>query len=52
MSEGNVQRREDTETTQQRCPRQDVVLVVGAFVLGYTSAIVAVAFGLKHCRRY
>ena len=51
MSEGNVPRREDTETTQQRFPQQCVVLVVGAFVLGYSSAIVAVALGKKLCPR-
>jgi hypothetical protein len=54
MSEGNVPRRENTETTQQRFPRQDVVLVVGALLLGFTLAIVAVAFGhkIKHCPPY
>jgi hypothetical protein len=54
MSESNVPRREDTETTQQRCPQQDVRLVVGALLLGFTLAIVAVAFGkeFKHCPPY
>ena len=52
MSEGNVPRREDTETTQQRCPQQCVVLVVGAYLLGFSSAIVAVAFALKRCPPY
>jgi hypothetical protein len=51
MSEGNVPRREDTETTQQRFPRQDLVPVVGAFVLGYISAIVGMALGKKICPR-
>lgn len=51
-TEGNVPRRENTETTQQRFPRQDVVLVVGALLLGFTLAIVAVAFGHKRCPPY
>jgi hypothetical protein len=49
MSESNVPRREDTETTQQRCPQQCVVLVVGAYLLGFSSALAAVALGRKWC---
>lgn len=52
MSEGNVPCRENTETTQQRFPRQDVVLVVGALLVGYGLAILAVAFGHKRCPPY
>jgi hypothetical protein len=51
MSEGNVPRREDTETTQQRFLRQDVVLVVGALLLGFILAVVGVALGRKYCPR-
>lgn len=51
MSEGNVPRCEDTETTQQRFLRQDVVLVVGALLLGFSLAIAGVAFGYKRCPR-
>jgi len=52
MSEDNVPRREDTETTRQFFPRQDVVLVVGALLLGYGLAILAVAYGHKHCPKH
>ena len=52
MSEGNVPRREDMETMQQRFLRQDVVLVVGALLLGFIMAILAVAFGHKRCPPY
>lgn len=56
-TEGNVPRRENTETTQQRFPQQCfpqqcVVLVVGAYFLGFGSAIAAVAFALKRCPPY
>jgi hypothetical protein len=51
VSEGNVPRREDTETTQQRFLRQDVVLVVGALVLGFSLAILGGAMGRKYCPR-
>lgn len=51
-TEGNVPRRENTETTQQRFPQQCVVLVVGAYLLGFSSAIAAVAFALKRCPPY
>jgi hypothetical protein len=47
MSEGNVPRREDTETTQQRFPQQNVVLVVGALLLGFILAHVALIVGQK-----
>jgi hypothetical protein len=50
-TEGNVPRREDTDTMQQRCPQQCVVLVFGAFLLGFSSAFVAVALGKKLCPR-
>ncbi len=48
MSEDNVPRREDTETTQQRCPQQNVALVVG-LLLGFSLAFVAVALAKKLC---
>ncbi len=51
MSEGNVPRREDTETTQQCFPRQEVGLVVGALLLGFSLAFVGVALGRKYCPR-
>ena len=51
MSEGNVPRREYTETTQQCFLRQDVVLVVGAVLLGFSLAIFAGALGRKYCPR-
>jgi uncharacterized protein YybS (DUF2232 family) len=47
MSEGNVTRREDTETTQQRFPQQNVVLVVGALLFGFILAYVALIVGQK-----
>ena len=51
MSESNVPRREDTETTQQRFPQHDVRLVVGALLLGFTLALCAVAVGRIWCPR-
>jgi hypothetical protein len=48
-TEGNVPRRENTETTQQCFPQQCVVLVVGAYLLGFSSALAAVALGRKWC---
>jgi hypothetical protein len=51
MSESNVPRREDedTETMQQRFPQQDVRLVVGALLLGFILAFVALIMGKKWC---
>ena len=49
MSESNVPRREDTDTTQQRFPQQDVRLVVGALLLGFALALCAVGVGRKWC---
>lgn len=52
MSESNVPRREDTETTQQRCPQQDVRLVVGALLLGFALAFAAFIAGLIVGRKW
>jgi len=45
MSESNVPRREDTETTQQRFPQQNVALVVGALLLGFGLAFAGLILG-------
>jgi len=49
MSEGNVPGREDTETTQQRYTQQNVVVVVGALLIGFILAFLALILGRKWC---
>lgn len=48
MSESNVPRREDTDTTQQRFPQQDVRLVAGALLL-VGALLLGLILGRKWC---